>query len=464
MPTQTMTGEVQAGFLPTPNEVESEHLSKPTRVLLSNIGWMLVGNLLYGLSQWGQLVALAKIGSIEMVGSFALALAVCLPVLMFSSLSLRSLQVTDYQRSHRFLEYVALRLLTLCVSATFIVAFGLIAGYPRAVVLSTTLIGGAKAVEYVSDILYGSLQQQENMSGIAISMIMRAVLSVGALSLGVYLSHSLVWGAACLLISSTLVLLAYDIPKTLAVGKVNLRTLRSECSLYFDGVIAKGGHRRLWKLGMAGLPMGFVLMLVSLNLNIPRYFIQQHLGAHELGIFSAIGTLLVAGSVVTNAVGQAAAPRLAKCFVNRDRRAFSILLTALVVASLGLGGLGFAGAVLFGKQAMALIYRPEYSARQDVLVWLMGASGFFYLGSTLGYAVTAVRCFTPQVPLFAAAAVITAIGCVALVPSQGLRGAAIAILISAVIQCAGSACLLWSSCKGAGDALFPVANDRQISF
>ena len=195
--------------------------------------------------------------------------------------------------------------------------------------------------------------------------------------------------------------------------------------------------------------MGFVLMLVSLNLNIPRFFIQQHLGTRELGIFSAIATLLAAGSVVANAVGQAAAPRLARCFALQDHRGFRILLASLVVGSLGLGALGFGGALLFGREAMALIYRPEYSTRQDVLVWLMGASGFFYLGSTLGYAVTAVRCFTPQLPLFAGAAVTTAIGCVTLVPSQGLRGAAMAILISAFVQCAGSAALLYNSCRNA---------------
>ena len=441
--------DIRAEFRPIRAGLEGKQPSKPTSVLLFNIAWMLAGNVLYGFSQWGQLVVLAKIGTIEMVGSFALALAICLPVLMFSSLSLRSLQVTDHKRSYRFLEYAALRLLTLVVSVAFIVAFGMIAGYTSAVVLSTAVIGAAKAVEYVSDIFYGSLQQQENMSGIAISMTLRAILSITALSLGVYFTHSLVWGAACLLVSSALVLLAYDIPKTLAVGKIHFRTLIGECGLYFDEVTAKGGHRRLLKLGMSGLPMGFVLLMVSLNLNIPRYFIQQHLGTHELAIFSAIATLLAAGSVATNAVGQAAAPRLAKCFANRDRRGFSVLLVALVVVSLGLGGLGFAAAILFGKQAMALIYRPEYSVHQDVLLWLMGASGFFYLGSTLGYAVTAVRCFAPQLPLFAVAAVTTGIGCLALVPSQGLRGAAMAILISAVVQCVGSAGLLWNSCKRA---------------
>jgi O-antigen/teichoic acid export membrane protein len=431
-----------------PDSVVDEQVTKPTGALLSNVIWMLAGNILYGFSQWGQLSALAKVGNMEMVGIFALALAVCLPVFMFSSLSLRSLLVTDYQRSYRYLEYMALRLLTLCISLAFIVAFGLAAGYSTSVVLSIGLIGAAKSIEYVSDILYGSLQQQENMSGIAISMSLRAILSVSALSLGVYWTRSLAWGAVCLLVSSMFVLLAYDIPKTVAMTKVPFRVLKNESTFYFREVLfSQGGRRRLWKLSMAGLPLGFVLMMVSLNLNIPRYFIQQQLGTSELAIFSAIATLLAAGSVATNAMGQAAAPRLAKYFANRNDRSFNLLLAALVSVSLGLGGLGFFGAALFGKQAMSFIYRPEYSAHQDVLLWLMGASGFFYLGSTLGYAVTAVRCFKPQLPLFTIAAASTALACMALVPSHGLRGAAMAILISAVVQCAGSARLLRNARK-----------------
>jgi O-antigen/teichoic acid export membrane protein len=218
---------------------------------------------------------------------------------------------------------------------------------------------------------------------------------------------------------------------------------------YMDELRA-GGYRRLWKLGVAGLPMGFVLMMVSLNLSIPRYFIQHSLGMAELGIFSAIATLMAAGGVITNAVGQAAAPRLAKYFAIGDRRSFATLLAAITAASLGLGAAGYGTALFFGRNAMALIYRPEYSTRQDVLLWLMGASGFYYLGSTLGYAVTAARCFIPQLPLFTVAAITTGLACLALVPSQGLRGAAVAILVSAAVQCAGSAGLLFRSLRAAG--------------
>ena len=437
---------------------------KTAKVLLSNVVWMLVGNVAYGFSQWSLLVALAKLGTVEMVGNFALALAVVLPVLMFTSLSLRSLQITDAVRSYRFIEYGTLRLLTVAPSLAFIAVFGLVSHYSAAVLISTLLIGGAKALEYVSDILYGLLQQEEDMSGIAISMMLRAVLSVAALSTIVYLTRSLVWASAGLLFCSGAVLLGYDIPKAITDRKGNIAAEFRRAVHYIRQLSNVENQRRLWKLAFTGLPMGFALMMVSLNLNIPRYFIGRQLGMAELGIFSAISTLLASGSVVINAVGQAAAPRMANAFATNNGRKFGVLLAGLVAASLGLGGLGLFGALLFGRQAMALIYRPEYSTHQDVLVWLMAASGLYYLGSTLGYAVTAVRCFGPQLPLFVAASLTTAMGCIVLVPRMGLRGAAIAVLISAVVQCAGSAILLYNSYRRAASGRVGGVVSEQASF
>ena len=77
----------------------------------------------------------------------------------------------------------------------------------------------------------------------------------------------------------------------------------------------------------------------------------------------------------------------------------------------------------------------------------MAASGALYLGSAAGVAMTAVRCLSPQLPLFALAAISTAATCFFLVPAMGLQGAALSILVSAVIQCAGGAWLLRNACR-----------------
>ena len=52
--------------------------------------WTLLGNVIYAGCQWSMLVVLAKLGSSEMVGQFALGLAMNAPVFMFANLQPRT--------------------------------------------------------------------------------------------------------------------------------------------------------------------------------------------------------------------------------------------------------------------------------------------------------------------------------------------------------------------------------------
>jgi hypothetical protein len=84
-------------------------------------------------------------------------------------------------------------------------------------------------------------------------------------------------------------------------------------------------------LTLLALPVGIVMAPVSFNTNIPRYFIKHHLGTWDLGIFAAVGYPLAAGTTVVNALGQSAAPRLARYYADGDYRAFSSLIGKLRV-------------------------------------------------------------------------------------------------------------------------------------
>jgi O-antigen/teichoic acid export membrane protein len=432
-----------------PFELQAGETIVPEQGIRSNLVWMITGTMWSGFCQWILLVALAKVGTVDMVGAFTLGMALTLPVLMFSCLNLRALYITDCAYRYRFREYLALRLLTAGASVIFVVAVAAALRYPPTLVFSIGLISLAKALEYVSDILYSLLQREERMAGISISMILRGTLSVCCLGVGVYATGSLVWGSVGLAASSAFTLLAFDMPTCLAFSKTSLSEALSESVAYVRAVFACQSDvlRRLGRLALSGVPLGVVLMLVSLNLNIPRYFIERSLGMRELGIFASISNLMAAGSVAVSAFGQCISPRLAKHFAAGRMRQFSALLWLLVLASFGLGVAGLGGSLIFGRRALEIIYRPEYGARQEVLVWLMAASGMLYVGITLGFALTAVRCFTPQLTLFSVSAASTALACMFLVPVLGLRGAAFGILLSSIIQCAGGAVLLKRACK-----------------
>jgi O-antigen/teichoic acid export membrane protein len=388
--------------------------------LRRNFSWTFVGNAVYTACQWGMLVTLAKLGTPEMIGEFTLALALTAPIFMFTNLQLRGVQATDVKKQYLFGDYLGLRLIATVLALVAIAIITSKARYAWEVSLVILLVGLAKAFESVSDIYYGLFQQHERMDRVGLSLIIKGLLSVMFLGIGVYLSNNLVWGVTGLVIAWSVVLFAHDIPHS---------TLLLNC------VPQPRWHLiTLSKLAWLSLPLGLVMMLISLNSNIPRYFIEQYFGKRELGIFAAIAYLMVMGNMIVNALGQSAVPRLAKYYALGNSIAFRTLLFKLITIAVLLGGGGVLVAFVDGRQILTVLYRPEYAEHTNLFVWLMVVAGINYLFSFMGYAMTAARYFRIQIPLFATGTFSCTIACISLLPKLGLLGAAIALLISATIQ------------------------------
>ncbi len=421
-----------------PNEVAphgpARKAAPPRRLSLrSNFSWTLAGNVVYAGCQWGMLVVLAKVGSPEMVGRFALGLAVCAPVLMFTNLQLRAVQATDAKDEYRFSDYLKLRLIATALALAIIAGIVLVTGPPREAAWVIMVVGIAKSMESVSDVIYGLLQKHERMDRIAISMMIKGVGSLLALGALVVMTGSLVYGAAGLAGTWTALLLTYDVGSAARILRLSNVSRLGALSQAWR---SSGSWARLGRLAWLSLPLGVVMMLVSLNVNIPRYFVQHYHGARALGYFSAMAYLMVAGSTVVRALGQSAAPRLARYYVD-DVAAFKRLLWRLVAIGLVFGGAGVIVAALFGRDILAVLYRRDYAAHHQVFVWLMVAAGVGYVASLLGYSMTAARYLKAQAPLFAAIGAATAGGCAWLVPARGLMGAAWAMCAAAVAQLLG---------------------------
>src|SRR3954466_10204757 len=80
--------------------------------LRTNFSWTFIGNVVYAGCQWGMLMVLAKRGNPQLVGEYALGLAVTAPVIMLSNLQLRAVLATDANEEHPFSAYLWLRLFT----------------------------------------------------------------------------------------------------------------------------------------------------------------------------------------------------------------------------------------------------------------------------------------------------------------------------------------------------------------
>src|SRR5262249_28791319 len=148
-----------------------------------------------------------------MVGQFALGLAIAVPVLMFSNLNLRAVQATDANRLYSFGEYLRLRLFTTSVGLGVIVGIVGFGKYDRPTGMVILAVAIAKAIETLSDIHYGLFQLHDRLDQTGRSMMLRGVLSVLALSTGLYLTHSVLWGCVSLALVWLPSLVLFDMPR-----------------------------------------------------------------------------------------------------------------------------------------------------------------------------------------------------------------------------------------------------------
>ncbi len=402
--------------------------------LRRNFSWTFTGNLVYAACQWGMLVVIAKLGSPEMVGQFTLGFAVTAPIMMFTNLALRDILVTDAKHQYRFGDYLGLRTVSTSIALLIIAVVTFAAGYRWETSLVILLVGLAKAFESIGDVFYGLLQQNERMDRIAISLMIKGPLSLLLLGMGVYLSGGVVWGAVGLAVAWALVVFGYDLRSGIwAIDRLQTSQFSSSRTRTLDALQPRWHLQTMKKLSLLALPMGFVMMLVSLNANIPRYFIERYLGERELGIFSALAYLMTAGLMVVSPLAQSANPRLAKYYAAGNRSAFRSLLLKLVGIGALLGIAGLLISLVAGRELLTLLYGIEYAQHQDLFVYLMVAAAVNYMSAFLGYGMTATRYFLVQLPLYASVATTVAIACLWLVPSRGLQGAAIALIISAFV-------------------------------
>jgi O-antigen/teichoic acid export membrane protein len=108
------------------------------------------------------------------------------------------------------------------------------------------------------------------------------------------------------------------------------------------------------------------------------------------------------------------------------------LLTKLSMLGVLIAAVGVPLTFLVGRPLLTLLYRREYADHVGLLALFVGIAGLSTIGSFLFCGLTAARAFRAQVPVYFAAMLIGIAGSALLVPRDGLIGAGIALLLSAM--------------------------------
>jgi len=416
-----------ASVLTSPGARPSSRDAVPT--LRSNFSWTLTGNIVYSACQWGMISTLAKLGDAALVGRFALGLAITAPIFMFTNLQLRGVQATDARSEFDFADYFTLRLMTTFAGLILVGAIALFGRFDPTTAGVILLLGLSKTIESLSDVVAGLLQKEERLDRVAISLIIRGLCSLVAFAVTFAKLHSILAAVAALVLVWLSVYLFYDLRQARLLVRRRPRFFALR-------------RIRLRRLALLSAPLGIVMTLVSLNVNLPRYLLEHVSGPADLGIFASLAYLLVAVNLIVNALGQSVVARLARLFAEGEVRGFRRILNRLLMLASLILVLGVPLAHLVGGRLLATLYRPEYGRQNSLFLLLVAAAGISSLASFLGYGMTAARIFRLQVPLIGAATLTTGATAAILVPRLGSYGAGLALLIGAGVQALGSAAVL----------------------
>jgi O-antigen/teichoic acid export membrane protein len=402
------------------------------RQMRGNVRAILAGNIVYAIGLWLQLVLFARWGGADAVGAYAFALALAQPVLLLSQMQLRALMASDARGGYSFREYRAVRAVTTAAALAAMVPVAWVTGRWTTLWPMLGPVCAKGVADSLADIYAGLWQQHERMAVGAWMLSLNAAASVTFMAAAAVLGG----GAPGMAVGSAL-------GSCLALAFVHLRThtdraLRSE--------LPRGSRRLEWRrlvrLAREAAPLGVIVLLTSLQANVPRYAIQRFAGTAALGMFVAAFQLTSAGGLVLQALGSAAAPRLARSCAAGDLSAFARLTRKLSLVAAALGAAGVGAAALLGRPVLSIVFRPEFGSAAGVLVVLSVAAGAGFVATLLGFALTAARVLVTQAALLTVTLAVTAAGCLALVPRLGAAGAASALVLAALVQAGWSAAAL----------------------
>jgi O-antigen/teichoic acid export membrane protein len=390
--------------------------------LKQNFSWAFVGNLVWAGSQWALLSVIAKLTTPDVVGKYALALAVCAPFIMIANFNIGVMLITDTERLYDFEAYRLARLLLIGFAFVLMLVVTTVSRLAIDVKLVCLIVALAQAIDCYSELYYSLAQRSEKLSWIATSLISRGVLSLAAAGALLAATKNLIVAVGAMAFCRLCVLLVYDI--NLRRKLQDSRDVSSTSPRPFRSYVPNA-----YTIAKTALPLAIVSFLASLSLNVPRYFIEKYDGNHDLGIFAAMWSLLTAGNMIAIALGQALFPRLSKLYAARDSVGFRRLTLRALTIGLGLGATGTLIASVGGEFILRTVYRPEYAALHGFFTALMGAGTILFSVTLLGYAATSARSFRDQAVLMMIVVLTTSAASALLVPRFRLWGAVEAVSI-----------------------------------
>lgn len=397
----------------------------------SNFFFVLFANGFSAICQFAIVSIISKHESTTVLGYYALAQSITVPAFMLSGLQLRPLLATDAKNIFSFPVVLLIRSLTSLITLIFLTLAAL---HTWGIGIKTTIIilfSFRKFFESFSEVYYGYFQKSENMFGFSLSLFLKSFIGTLAFILAIVLFSDIYLALIGLSFGQLVIILGYD--RKTAYKPNGDSSLSTKLSFFdiFNSIKHKDQILILFRLG---IPLGVVMMILSFQTQIPKYFLEHFVDTTAVGVLSAIAYFHFVGEMFMNSLGQTLSPKLSRHYVEGNKKQLFRDWYKLILAACLLGGVGLATVILSGEKILLLFFNSEISSYSRLFPIIMLASFFAYLGSCFGYLATAMRKISWQPVASILSCLFLVVLCVFLVPRYGISGASYAILFGAILS------------------------------
>ncbi|MFG6531976.1 MULTISPECIES: lipopolysaccharide biosynthesis protein [unclassified Sulfitobacter] len=320
--------------------------NRPT-AMRTLLGWGVLGQLVYVVSQFVTLLALTRFATVAEVGIYGLATAVVIPVFFFFDLNIRMNVAASNKSAYSFHDFRNLLLISASIGFLIVLFIGG-AAFSGSALTILVILAATKVAESLSNFSYGVFQRFDRMQRVAGSLILRSMggtlVFVLFLLNGVpiefaFLGQLFVWTTIALFID---LFQAHKLWRAQGApeGFVPIRTIELARNSVF--------------LALNGL-------LSALQGNTPRYVIGWLLGVVALGQFTVVGYAMQAISTVAMSAMQSLASRFNRLISDQEGRVLWGVLRRIFVIIILCAVIGVGLSLMFGDRLVQAAFGRDYA-------------------------------------------------------------------------------------------------------
>ena len=376
-----------------------------------DILWNSIGSFIQAFNSLFFMVIVTRINGIEVAGYFSYAFVISNIFLVVASFGGRGFQITDAKNEFSDNLYKRFRIITTIVSLVLFMSLFLLFKYPSYKYLVIILLIMTKAFESISDVYYGILQKNNELSKVGKSLFFKSILSVSLFLIIEILFKNLYLAIVSWIVVDILFLVFYDRRKSL---------------IYKENKKENNDYIKILKT--ISFFFGFAFLSAFLA-NIPRYFVDGFLTDKMQGIFGILIMPATMISLLTTFILQPFSVKLSN--LNKDSLTEFKKLSLKIFTYISL--ISFACIVisyLIGIPILNLTYGINLDGYRIHLLLVMVGAYFLAVNSFLSLIYTIKRKLKYQFTIYLISAIISCIISYFLVKNFGFMGGIISYLFT----------------------------------